>query len=232
MERSELLTINAKIFSDQGKIIAEVASAHCRILVVGNPANTNALLLSAAAKAKIDPRNVSALTRLDHNRALAQIAAKVGEPVNTVTNVIIWGNHSGTQVPDVNSAVVGTQSVRKAANDDDFFDTKFIHTVQQRGAEIMKLRGLSSAASAAKAIVDHVHDWIVGTPAGVFVSMAVISDENPYGIPPGLMFSFPVSCKNGTWRIVEGLAWTPFVASLIEKTTTELVEERALALGA
>jgi malate dehydrogenase len=231
MERGDLLTINAKIFREQGSIIASVASPHCRILVVGNPANTNALLLSEAAKAKIDPRNVTALTRLDHNRALAQVAAKVGQPVDSVTNVVIWGNHSGTQVPDVNSAVAGTTSVRKLANDDQFFDTTFIQTVQQRGAEIMKLRGLSSAASAAKAIVDHVRDWIVGTPAGVFVSMAVISDGNPYGVRPGLMFSFPVTCRNGNWKIVEGLHWSPFVAGLIEKTTTELSEERMLALG-
>ena len=231
MERADLLTINAKIFREQGAIIANVANSHCRILVVGNPANTNALLLSEAAKAKIDPRNVTALTRLDHNRALAQIAMKVGQPVDSVTNVVIWGNHSGTQVPDVNNAVVGTTPVRKLANDDHFFDTTFLQTVQQRGAEIMKLRGLSSAASAAKAIVDHVRDWIVGTPAGVFVSMGVISDENSYGVRPGLIFSFPVTCRGGNWKIVEGLPWTALVSSLIEKTTTELSEERTLAFG-
>lgn len=230
MERKDLLLTNAKIFSEQGSILGEVASPHCRVLVVGNPANTNALLLASAAKSKgIDPRNVSALTRLDHNRAVYQVAHRAKAPVETVRNVIIWGNHSGTQVPDVNSALVGSTPARQAANDDAFFDGEFLSTVQQRGAEVMKLRGLSSAASAAKAIVDHVADWILGTPAGTFVSMAVLSDGNPYGIPEGLMFSFPVTCSAGTWAIQGGLTITDAVKTLVEATTAELLDERSQA---
>jgi len=230
MERKDLLLTNAKIFSEQGTILGEVASPHCRVLVVGNPANTNALLLATAAKGKgLNPLNVSALTRLDHNRAVFQVAQRAKAPVASVKNVIIWGNHSGTQVPDVNSAVVHATPAREAANDDAFFDGEFISTVQQRGAEVMKLRGLSSAASAAKAIVDHVADWILGTAEGTFVSMAVLSDGNPYGIPEGLMFSFPVTCSAGVWTIHGGLTISENVKKLIEGTTAELVDERSQA---
>lgn len=229
MERKDLLLTNAKIFTEQGKILGEVAAPHCRVLVVGNPANTNALLLATAAKGKIDTKNVSALTRLDHNRAVSQVALKAGAPVDTVKNVIIWGNHSGTQVPDVNNALVGTTAAREAAKDDEFFDGPFLGIVQQRGAEVMKLRGLSSAASAAKAIVDHVHDWIIGTPAESFVSMAVISDANPYGVPAGLMYSFPVECTKGQWKIVEGVKVTDKIQALMNATTEELLDERSQA---
>jgi malate dehydrogenase len=229
MERKDLLLTNAKIFSEQGRIIGESASPHCRVLVVGNPANTNALILATAAKGKIPADQISALTRLDHNRAIAQVALKAGAPVASVSNVIIWGNHSGTQVPDVNSALVNGQPARQAANDDAFFDGEFLGLVQQRGAEVMKLRGLSSAASAAKAIVDHVHDWILGTAPGTFVSMAVISDVNSYKVPAGLMYSFPVQCSSGTWTIVDGVTVSPKVQELMEATTAELLEERSQA---
>lgn len=225
MERKELLQINAKIFREQGKVIGEVAAKHCRVLVVGNPANTNALLLALAADGTLDPRQVSALTRLDHNRALGMAARKVGA---SVKNVIIWGNHSSTQVPDVNSAVVDDAgaSVREAAADDAFFDGEFITAVQQRGAEIIKARGLSSAASAAKAIVDHVHDWIVGTPEGTFVSMAVWSNGNPYGVPDNLIYSFPVTCKAGQWAIVPNLSVSDAVRERMGISTAELEQER------
>lgn len=229
MERKDLLLTNAKIFSEQGRILGEVADPQCRVLVVGNPANTNALLLATAAKGKIPTENISALTRLDHNRALAQVALKSGSAVDAVRNVIIWGNHSGTQVPDVNSATVAGTPAREAVNDDAFLDGPFLQLVQQRGAEVMKLRGLSSAASAAKAIVDHVHDWILGTEDGKFVSMAVISDVNPYGVPAGLMFSFPVTCRGGSWSIVGGLPVTEGVKQLIQATTDELLDERSQA---
>lgn len=226
MERKDLLLTNAKIFSEQGRIMGEVGNPHCRVLVVGNPANTNALIFASAAKPNIDPKNVSALTRLDHNRATAQCAAKANVPISSVKNCIIWGNHSSTQVPDVNAAVANGVPIRQLANDDAFFDGEFLTVVQQRGAEIMKARGFSSAASAATAIVDHVHDWILGTPADSHVSMAVISDNNSYGVPPNIFFSFPVTCKDGEWKIVDGVHITDSVKSLIEKTTEELVDER------
>lgn len=229
MERKDLLLTNAKIFSEQGRIMAEVASPHCRVLVVGNPANTNALIFATAAKGKIPAEHISALTRLDHNRAIAQVALKTNSPVSEVKNVIIWGNHSGTQVPDVNSALVGGQPARQVADNDLFFDGEFLGIVQQRGAEVMKLRGLSSAASAAKAIVDHVRDWILGTLPGTFVSMGVISDNNSYKVPGGLIYSFPVECAAGNWKIVDGVAITPAVQALMEATTAELLEERSQA---
>lgn len=229
MERKDLLQTNCKIFSEQGRLIGDLASPHCRIVVVGNPANTNALILATAANGKIDPRNITALTRLDHNRATAQCSLKGNVPITEVKKCIIWGNHSGTQVPDVNSALIGDKSVRSVCNDDAWFDGDFIKTVQQRGAAVIQARGLSSAASAAKAIVDHMHDWILGTPAGTFVSMAVHSTGNPYGMPDGLIFSFPVECEGGNWKIVPGLPITDYVKGLMEKTSAELLEEKEQA---
>ncbi|KAH8609102.1 lactate malate dehydrogenase NAD binding domain [Trypanosoma vivax] len=230
MERKDLLQTNAKIFSEQGRVLGEVASPGCKVCVVGNPANTNALVLLRASQGKINPKNVTALTRLDHNRATALVAQRARSRVDTVKNCVIWGNHSGTQVPDLNNATVGGIAAREALKDDAFIDNDFMKRVQERGAEIMNLRGLSSALSAAKAITDHVRDWLLGTPVGTFVSMAVLSDGNPYGIPNGLIFSFPVTCSEGEWRIVEGLTITPKVAEHIKTTTAELEEERAQAL--
>lgn len=221
MERKDLLTTNAGIFRAQGALLKEVASPHCRVLVVGNPANTNALLLATAAAGGLDPRNVTALTRLDHNRAVGFASAHRGVPT---ADVVIWGNHSATQVPDAQSLSKAPLSEADVA----FFEGEFIPKVQQRGAEVMKLRGFSSALSAAKAIVDHVHDWIVSSNGRV-VSMAVQSDGNPYGVPAGLVFSFPVTCEHGNWSIVGGLTIPAGVQRRIDVTTAELVEERTLA---
>eukprot|EP00796_Vickermania_ingenoplastis_P004615 gene4616-3327_t len=229
MQRKDLLEMNAKIFNAQGAIIAEVADPDMHILVVGNPANTNALILLLAGKGKIKPQNVTAMTRLDHNRSLALLASKAGVPITKVRNAIIWGNHSSTQVPDVESATIDGQPARQVIKDDAFLDGPFMKKIQERGAEIIKLRGLSSAMSAAKAAVDHVHDWMLGTPEGVHVSMGVYSMGNPYGIPEGLVFSFPCTCQAGTWKIVEGLTITPKVKALINATVQELTEEKEAA---
>ncbi|KAH9600444.1 Lactate/malate dehydrogenase [Trypanosoma melophagium] len=229
MERKDLLRTNAKIFAEQGRVLGEVADPNCHACVVGNPANTNALILLQATNGKIKAKNVTALTRLDHNRATALLAERAHAHVEDVKNCIIWGNHSGTQVPDVNAATVKGQPAREVIKDDAFLDGEFITTVQQRGAEIIKLRGLSSALSAAKAISDHVHDWLLGTPEGTHVSMAVYSDDNPYGVPGGLMFSFPVTCQAGQWHIVKGINITPAVAERIKATTAELEDERTQA---
>lgn len=229
MERKDLLEMNAKIFSSQGAAIGELASPDCRVLVVGNPANTNALILLKASNGKLNPRHVTAMTRLDHNRSLAVIAERAGVHVSAVRNAIIWGNHSSTQVPDVNSATVNGKPARAAINDDAFVDGPFMKMVQERGGEIIKLRGLSSAMSAAKAAVDHVHDWVLGTPEGTHVSMGVYSNGNPYGIPDDLIFSFPCACKDGEWSIVPNVTISPLVAERIKATTTELQEERSQA---
>ncbi|KEG14782.1 cytosolic malate dehydrogenase [Trypanosoma grayi] len=230
MERKDLLQINAKIFAEQGRVLGEVAAPDCHVCVVGNPANTNALILLQASQGKLKPTNVTALTRLDHNRATALLAARADASVEGVKNCIIWGNHSGTQVPDINSARVKGKPARAALEPGAFRDDEFIATVQQRGAEIIKLRGLSSALSAAKAITDHVHDWMLGTPEGTHVSMAVCSDNNPYGVPAGLIFSFPVTCSAGRWQIVKDIYISPAVADRIKATTAELVDERSQAV--
>jgi malate dehydrogenase len=224
MERKDLLEINAKIFKEQGGLLKSVASPDVRVLVVGNPANTNALI--ALTSGGLNPKNVSALTRLDHNRALAQVALTLKVPMDSVKNVVIWGNHSGTQVPDVSFAVANGAPVQP---DPSKWGDEFKKCVQQRGATVMNARGLSSAASAAKAIVDHVHDWILGTPEGTFVSMAVHSNGNSYGVPDGLIYSFPVTCKNGVWTFVDGLTIPEDIKGLMQKTTEELLEERSQA---
>lgn len=229
MQRKDLLQMNAKIFNEQGAIIAEVADPDIHILVVGNPANTNALIVLRAVRARIPPENVTAMTRLDHNRSLAFVAARAGVPVSAVRNVIIWGNHSSTQVPDVASATINGVAVRKVIIDPAYFEGPFIKQVQERGAEIIKLRGLSSAMSAARAAVDHVHDWILGTPEGIHVSMGVYSNDNPYNIPYGLIYSFPCTCKDGKWTIVKGKTITPKVRALMDATAKELQDEKVQA---
>jgi len=226
MERKELLEKNSSIFSEQGAIMAELADPDCHILVVGNPANTNAYILLRAVRSRIKPENVTAMTRLDHNRSLALLASKAGVPVSEVRNVIIWGNHSSTQVPDVSGALIEGVAVRKVINDPAYFDGPFMQKIQQRGAEVIKLRGLSSAMSAAKAAVDHVHDWMLGTPEGVHVSMGVYTMNNPYGIPDGLIFSLPVICRDGKWILVEGCNITAEVRERINATVAELEEEK------
>ena len=223
MERKDLLLENAKIFSAQGKALDAVAARDVRVLVVGNPANTNSLI--AQRNAPSLPRNrFTAMTRLDHNRALAQLTEKSGAPLAQVKKVIIWGNHSATQYPDLHHATVAGKPALSAV-DAAWFKETFIPTVQQRGAAVIKARGTSSAASAAAAALDHVHDWMLGTPAGDWVSMAVPSDGS-YGIPEGVIYSYPVTCKNGEYSIVQGLEISDFSREKMQATHRELMEER------
>ncbi len=223
MERKDLLQANAAIFSVQGKAINDHASRDIKVLVVGNPANTNALIASSNAP-DIDPANFTAMTRLDHNRALAQLAAKTGTHVNDIEGMIIWGNHSATQYPDIHHATVDGKSATELVDQDWVTDT-FIPVVQQRGAAIIKARGASSAASAASAAIDHIHDWALGT-GDAWVSMAVPSDGS-YGIEPGIIFSYPVRCSDGKYEIVQDLDVNEFSRERLDATEQELREERA-----
>jgi len=224
MERKDLLEANAQIFSVQGKAMNEHASRDIRVLVVGNPANTNALIAASNAP-DIDAGNFTAMTRLDHNRAKAQLAARTGKHVTDIRQLTIWGNHSSTQYPDVDHAMVGGKAARDLV-DQDWLVNDFIPTVQQRGAAIIKARGASSAASAASAAIDHVHDWALGTPGDDWVSMGIPSDGS-YGIEPGVVYSFPVRCKAGRYEIVQDLAISDFSRERMAATEAELREERA-----
>jgi malate dehydrogenase len=224
MERKDLLEANAAIFSVQGKAINDHASRDIKVLVVGNPANTNALIASSNAP-DIDKRNFTAMTRLDHNRAMAQLATKTGTHVTDIKQMTIWGNHSATQYPDINHATVAGKNATQLV-DQDWLANEFIPVVQQRGAAIIKARGASSAASAASAAIDHVHDWALGTPKGDWVSMAIPADGS-YGIEPGVVYSFPVTCKNGQYEIVQGLDIDEFSRERMSATEVELREERA-----
>jgi len=223
MERKDLLLENAKIFSAQGKALDAVAGRDVRILVVGNPANTNSLIAQRNAPS-LPPQRFTAMTRLDHNRGLAQLAEKSGAPVAEIKKVIIWGNHAATQYPDLHHATVAGKPALSVVEASWFKDT-YIPTVQQRGAAVIKARGTSSAASAAAAALDHVHDWMLGTPAGDWVSMAVASDGS-YGIPEGVIYSYPVTCKSGEYSIVQGLAVSDFSREKMQATHRELLEER------
>ncbi len=223
MERKDLLLANAQIFSAQGKAINDTASRDIRVLVVGNPANTNALITAANAP-DIDSRHITAMTRLDHNRATAQLADKLGAHVSDIHQMIIWGNHSSTQYPDVSHATAGGKPARELVDQNWLADT-FIPAVQQRGAEIIKARGASSAASAASAAINHVHDWLLGTRNGDWTSMAVPSDGR-YGIPEGVIYSYPVTCNGGEYTIVDGLDIDDFSRSRMDATDAELREER------
>jgi malate dehydrogenase len=223
MERKDLLLENAKIFSAQGKALDAVASRDVRVLVVGNPANTNSLIAQRNAPS-LDPKNFTAMTRLDHNRGLAQLTEKSAAPLADVKKVIIWGNHSATQYPDLHHAIVGGKPALSVVDAGWFKDT-YIPTVQQRGAAVIKARGSSSAASAAAAALDHVHDWMLGTREGDWTSMAVPSDGS-YGIPEGVIYSYPVTCKNGTYSIVKGLEINDFSREKMQATHRELLEER------
>lgn len=233
MERKDLLAANVKIFKAQGQALDQHAKKTVKVLVVGNPANTNALICSKYAPS-IPPANFSAMTRLDQNRAQAQIAMRLGIPVNHVNKVVIWGNHSSTQFPDVGNAtatVGGAQkSVVDAVSDEAWLTGDFISTVQKRGAAVIAARKLSSAMSAAKAAADHMKDWWNGTPEGSWVSMAVFSDGS-YNTPVGVMFSFPVRCSKGNWEIVQGLPVNDFARSKLDLTGKELMEEREEALA-
>lgn len=223
MERKDLLEANAAIFSVQGKAINEVASRSIKVLVVGNPANTNALIAQRNAP-DINPRQFTAMTRLDHNRALTQLAQKTGTSINDITKMTIWGNHSSTQYPDISKALIKGEAAAPKV-DADWYKGTFIPDVQQRGAAIIKARGASSAASAANAAIFHMRDWALGTPANDWVSMGVYSDGS-YGIDKGLIYSFPCVCKNGDWEIVQGLEISDFSREKMQVTEKELQEER------
>jgi malate dehydrogenase len=223
MERKDLLLANAQIFSAQGKALNEVADRNIKVLVVGNPANTNALIARANAR-DLNPANFTAMTRLDHNRALSQLAEKTGNHVTAIRKMTIWGNHSATQYPDVSHTVVNGKAA-KSLVDQKWLEETFIPVVQQRGAAIIKARGASSAASAASAAIDHIHDWFAGTPSGDWVSMAVPSDGS-YGIKEGVIYSYPVTIKDGAYSIVQGLSVDEFSRKRMDATEKELREER------
>ena len=223
MERKDLLTENARIFSVQGAAINAVASRDIRVLVVGNPANTNALIAASNAPS-LDRRQFTAMTRLDHNRAISQLAAQTGKPSTTITRMSIWGNHSATQYPDISHALIsGSPAIELV--DQAWVVDDFIPTVQQRGAAIIKARGASSAASAASAAVDHVRTWVQGTPENDWVSMAIPSDGS-YGISDGLIYSYPVICSGGHYEIVQTLEVDEFSQARMSETEQELLEER------
>ena len=223
MERKDLLEANAAIFGVQGKAINNVASRDIKVLVVGNPANTNALITQRNAP-DINPRQFTAMTRLDHNRAKTQLAQKSGTTVNDIRQMTIWGNHSATQYPDLHHALI-SDAPATADLDTDWYANEFIPTVQQRGAAIIEARGASSAASAANAAIDHMRSWALGSPDNDWVSMGVISDGS-YGIEPGLIYSFPCQCSGGDWEIVEGLDISDFSRDKMDATAQELTEER------
>ena len=229
MERGDLLEANGAIFTVQGKALAEKAADDLKVLVVGNPANTNALIAMNNA-AGVPRERFTAMTRLDHNRALAQLAKRTGTPVTDIRKMTIWGNHSATQYPDVFHAEVAGRNAAEAIGDQQWLESDFIPTVQKRGAAIIEARGSSSAASAASAAVDHVHDWVLGTPDGDWVSMAVPSDGS-YGVPEGLISSFPVTCSGGQYSIVQGLEIDDFSRERIDASTAELASERETVTG-
>ena len=223
MDRKDLLEANAAIFSAQGKAINDHASRDIKVLVVGNPANTNALITQRNAP-DINPRQFTAMTRLDHNRAMSQIAEKAGKSINDVKNMTIWGNHSATQYPDLHHAKVDGQSAIDLV-DQDWYENQFIPTVQQRGADIIKARGASSAASAANAAIAHMRTWVKGSESGDWVSMGVYSDGS-YGISEGLIYSFPCICEAGDWKIIQGLDINSFSRDKMSATEQELTEEK------
>lgn len=224
MERKDLLEANGAIFTVQGRALNDHAADDLRVLVVGNPANTNSLIAMHSAP-DVPNERFTAMTRLDHNRALSQVARRLGVSISEVTKMTIWGNHSATQYPDLFHCEVGGRTAAAAVDDQAWLEGEFIPTVQQRGAAIIEARGASSAASAANAAIDHVHDWVLGTPDGDWVSMAVPSDGS-YGVPEGLISSFPITCAGGEWSIVQGLEIDDFSRARIDASVAELAEER------
>ena len=224
MERKDLLEANGAIFTIQGRALDEVARRDAKILIVGNPANTNAYIAMKNAPG-LKPENFSAMMRLDHNRALSQIAAKVGQPVSSIRKVIVWGNHSATQYPDLNHAEIDGNKVSFLINDPAWVENYFIPTVQNRGTVVIEARGSSSAASAANAAIDHVRDWVSGTPENDWVSMGIPSDGS-YGIPEDVIYGYPVTCRDGTYKIVPDLEISEFSKAKMQATYRELVEER------
>ena len=224
MERKDLIEANGVIFAEQGKILNEVAARHAKILVVGNPANSNALIAMHNAP-DLDPRNFSSMTRLDHNRAIAQVAKKLAQPVADIVKMVIWGNHSGTQYPDLSHAEIRGRRVLDMLQDHAWIENEFMPTVQQRGAVVIEARGLSSAGSAANSAIAHVHDWILGSRDNDWVTMSVASDGS-YGIPSGVVYGFPVTCQRGHYNIVQGLPISTLGQKHMEASYRELVEER------
>ncbi|MDQ3185163.1 MAG: malate dehydrogenase [Pseudomonadota bacterium] len=224
MERRDLLEANGAIFTVQGSALDEVARRDVKTLIVGNPANTNAYIAMKSAPG-LKPENFSAMMRLDHNRALSQIAAKVGKPVFSVKKIIVWGNHSATQYPDLNHAEIDGNKAVYLINDPAWVENYFIPTVQKRGTVVIEARGLSSAASAANAAIDHVHDWVFGTRENDWVSMGILSDGS-YGIPEGVIYGYPVICREGVYKIVPDLEVSEFSKAKMQETYRELLEER------
>lgn len=223
MERGDLLGANGGIFKPQGQALNAVASRDVKVLVVGNPANTNALIAQQNAP-DLDPRQFTAMVRLDHNRAISQLAEKTGQPVSAIKNLTIWGNHSSTQYPDLSQTTVDGQPALDLV-DREWYETTYIPTVAKRGAAIIEARGMSSAASAASAAIDHMRDWALGTPEGEWVSMGIPSDGS-YGVPEGLIYGFPVRCSGGRYEIVQGLEVSDFSRGRMDATAQELTEER------
>jgi malate dehydrogenase len=229
MERADLLEANGAIFTVQGKALSDSASSGVKVLVVGNPANTNALIAMRNAPG-LAAEQFTAMTRLDHNRALAQLSTKAGVTVNDISKMTIWGNHSATQYPDIFHAEIDGRSAAAVVDDQAWLENDFIPTVQKRGAAIIEARGASSAASAASAAIDHVRDWALGTPDGSWVSMAVPSDGS-YGAPEGIISSFPCTCSGGEWSIVQGLDIDEFSQGRMDATWAELVDEQETVAG-
>jgi len=224
MERNDLLEANGKIFGPQGKALSAVASRDVKVLVVGNPANTNCLIAMKNAP-ELKSANFSAMMRLDHNRSLTQVAQKIGKPVSDIRKMTIWGNHSATQYPDLFQAEADGKKVWSLINDQAWLEKEFIPIIQKRGAAIIDARGLSSAASAANAAMDHIRSWVQGTPAGDWVSMGIPSDGS-YGIPEGVIYGYPVTCSGGKYQIVNGIEVSAFSRSRMDATLKELTEER------
>lgn len=226
MERRDLLEANGAIFSVQGRLLNELAARHVKVLVVGNPANTNALIAMKNAP-DLDPRNFSAMMRLDHNRAIAQVAQKLFQPIRDIKKMIVWGNHSGTQYPDLDHAEIRGRLVRDILPDQEWVEAEFIPTVQQRGAAVIAARGLSSAASAANAAISHIRDWMLSSHHNDWVTMSVPSDGS-YGIPEGVIYGFPVTCRNGHFHIVQGLSLSELGHRHMKDSHRELLDEREL----
>jgi len=224
MERKDLLEANGAIFSEQGRVLNEVAARHVKILVVGNPANTNALIAMKNAP-DLDPRNFSAMIRLDHNRAIAQVAAKLFQPIRDIKKMVVWGNHSGTQYPDLSHSEIRGRKVLEVLQDHDWIENTFIPTVQKRGAAVIEARGLSSAASAANAAISHMHDWLLHSHRNDWVTMGVPSDGS-YGIPEGVLYGFPVTCLDGHFTIVKDLPISELGRKHMMDSYKELLEER------
>jgi len=224
MERKDLMEANGAIFSEQGKLLNEYAERHVKVLVVGNPANTNALIAMKNAP-DLDPRNFTSMMRLDHNRAIAQVGQKLFQPIQDIKKMIVWGNHSGSQYPDLDHAEIRGKLVRDVLPDQEWVEREFIPTVQNRGAAVIEARGSSSAASAANAAIYHVHDWVLGAHHNNWVTMGVPSDGS-YGIPEGVIYGFPVRCKQGEYHIVQGLSISEQGRKYMDNSYQELVEER------